>query len=308
MQETLQKLAHSLSVSAGMLGIIVNNHTQNAQQMRLQVEVLGKYFDFIDHDELQGVTQKKLKKPFCFFTFDDGKKILELETAREMERLGVPGAFYIVTDSATHGHIQWADKFAALQKHEAFNPQDWGLQHPKTLPYSMLEERLQKACEHCAVTPDTDDPRVAVMDWDDIRSLSDRGFTIGSHTCRHAILTNEPEEEAKADIDRSIQCVSDELGRQCETFAFPNGNHNMTLCTYAEQCGVGSVMSTDPRWQRRRDPMYALPRIQLHNNFDRKRITQKIIAAVPGVLLTNPDGTGRSYVLNQIKKSLGLGF
>ena len=308
MKSALQDIALTLVTAAGMHGIIVNNHTQNAREIRLQIETLAHHFDFIDHGEFLTRKHRRSKKPFCLFTFDDGKKINGDETAPEMERLGVPGVFYVVTDYATSGGVQWADRFAALKKDPAFVPEQWGLEHPKELPYHLLEERLKKACGHFNVEADTRDPRVAVMNWDDIRTLHKKGFTIGSHTCKHAILTNEKADAAKADILESIQCVSRELDAPCRTIAFPNGNYNKTLCEYALQCGVDSVMSTDPRWQSRMDAMCALPRIQFHNNYDENRIKLKLLAALPGMILTNPDGTGRRYILKRIRQAMRLPF
>ena len=308
MKSALQDIALALVASAGMHGIIVNNHTQNAREIRLQIETLAPHFDFIDHQEFLARKRARSKKPFCLFTFDDGKKINGDETAPEMERLGVPGIFYVVTDYATSGGTQWADRFAALKKEPAFIPAQWGLEHPKGLPFAVLEERLRKACEYFNAEADTGDPRVAVMNWDDIRKLHGKGFTIGSHTSRHAILTNEKEDAARADILQSIQCVGRELNTPCTTIAFPNGNYNKTLCEYALRCGVNSVMSTDPRWQSRLDSMCALPRIQFHNTYDRSRIQLKLLAAVPGMILTNPDGTGRRYVLKRFRQALRLPF
>jgi peptidoglycan/xylan/chitin deacetylase (PgdA/CDA1 family) len=133
------------------------------------------------------------------------------------------------------------------------------------------------------------------MSWDDARVLARSGFTVGAHGLAHAILTNESDEVARNEIRQSMLKLSAEIGSPCSTFAFPNGNYTNALAQYAHECGARIVMTTDPTWAGRNSPLWRLPRIQLFGSFSRSRIALKLAASATGWLLTNPDGTGRSY-------------
>src|SRR6266542_1896036 len=78
-------------------GVIINEHTLTALQTHRHVNVLGRWFDFIHHDQLLDRIQRPRARPFCLLTFDDGKQSGYTETAPELERLGVPAVFYVTT-------------------------------------------------------------------------------------------------------------------------------------------------------------------------------------------------------------------
>ena len=86
-----------------------------------------------------------------------------------------------------------------------------------------------------------------------------------------------------------------EIGSQCKTFAFPNGNYTDELARYAINCGPSTVMTTRPTWVESDCPLWRLPRIQLFPSSSVARVQQKLAAAALGVVLRNPDGTGRDY-------------
>src|SRR5438067_734889 len=79
-------------------GVIINEHTLTAEQTRRHVEALGRWFDFIDLDELPRRLANPGQRPFCLLTFDDGKRSNATQTAPELARLGVPAVFYVTTE------------------------------------------------------------------------------------------------------------------------------------------------------------------------------------------------------------------
>jgi peptidoglycan/xylan/chitin deacetylase (PgdA/CDA1 family) len=78
-------------------GLIVNEHILTREQTRLHVDVLGRWFEFIHPDELPERLGRPRKRPFCLLTFDDGVRSNATEAAPELERLGVPACFFVVT-------------------------------------------------------------------------------------------------------------------------------------------------------------------------------------------------------------------
>ena len=280
---------------SGRAGVIVNEHTLTAVQTRRHVEALGQWFDFIPLDELPRRLARPGKRPFCLMTFDDGKRSNATEAAPELVRLGVPAVFYVTTGFLTSGTLLWFDRQKALVRALGYCPAGLELETLKQLPFAVLNQRLDRACVRFGVMPETESADDRPMSWEDARSLSRRGFSLGAHGLTHAILTREPREHACAEIEQSLAHLSAELGAACKTFAFPNGNYNPELAQHALKSGATTVMTTEPMWVESRSELWRLPRIQLFGAFDRTRIELKIALAAQRGLLANPDGTGRSY-------------
>lgn len=276
-------------------GVIVGEHTLTAEQVRFHVDVLGRWFDFIHHDELLDRLLRPRSRPFCLLTFDDGKRSNATEAAPELERLGVPATFYVAAQFLSDGQPLWFDRRDAVVGAIGRTPPDLDLATLKALPLAQVHERIDRACAQYGVDADAQSDDVRPMSWDEARELARRGFTIGAHGWTHAIATNEPECEAMRDIERSIAEVSSQIGVPCATYAFPNGNYTARLACHALHAGAQTVMTTEPMWADRRFPPWSLPRLQLFGGQTRAWIELKLALAATGRLLVNPDGTGRRY-------------
>ena len=278
-------------------GLVLNFHTLSAAETRDCVELLACHFDLIGHDELPGRLQRRGKRPFCLLTFDDGKRSNATETAPELERLGVPGVFYVVTDFLSDGSTPlWFDRYAALRRAVPVLPAALDRRVLKLLPHDLREERVRRVCERFGIDAALGDDDVAPMSWQQARGLAERGHTVGAHTQRHAILTTESRERALDEIESSVRTVGEQLGQPCKSFAFPNGNYTAKLALHAVDCGVETVMTTEPTWVDPGSRLWRLPRVQLHADTPRWRHLAKLVVAASGRSLRNPDGTGRIYV------------
>lgn len=283
-------------------GVIINEHTLTAAQTRLHVDALNRWFDFIHHDELLDRLERPRARPFCLFAFDDGKCSNATEAAQVLQQLGVPAIFYVVTRFLTEGMPLWFDRYAALRRSLGHAPAGLEPETVKQLPFALLDERLNRACAKHGVMPDMECADIRPMSWNDARELMRCGFTIGAHSLRHAILPREPEAAALSDIEESIAEVTSELGTQCASFAFPNGNYTARLAHHALECGAQTVMTTEPTWVDGRFPPWRLPRVQLFGHFSQAQIELKLTLAATGQLLKNPDGTGRLYrMINRLE-------
>jgi peptidoglycan/xylan/chitin deacetylase (PgdA/CDA1 family) len=276
-------------------GIIINEHTLTTAQTREHVDTLGRWFDFIHHDELLDRIGQPRRRPFCLLTFDDGKRSVYATTAPELERLGVPAVFYVTTSFLSDGEPLWFDHYEALLTALGTAPPGLEPDTVKQLPIRLIRERLERACARHGVRADAADDDVRAMSWDEARDLSRRGFTIGAHASAHVVLTRETAADALAGIERSIADVSAQIGRPCPTFAFPNGNYTAALAHHALKCGVRTVMTTEPVWADRQFPVWRLPRLQLFGGQSRLKIDLKVALAATGRVLANPDDTGRLY-------------
>jgi peptidoglycan/xylan/chitin deacetylase (PgdA/CDA1 family) len=276
-------------------GVIVNEHTLDREQTRRHVDTLGRWFDFIHLNELPARLNQRNGKPFCLLTFDDGKRSNATVVAPELQRLGVPAVFFVVTSSLAGGTPFWFERYWALRAKVGTLPRELRMDVLKQLPYDLLTARIERACLQHGVEADLSNDDVRTMSWDEARSLHRQGFSIGAHGDIHAILTRETTAAALENIARSIARVSEEIGAPCPAFAFPNGNYTPELAQHAIRCGAKMVMTTEPMWADKTFPLWRLPRVQLFRTDSRGKMELKIATAAPGWLRSNPDGTGRLY-------------
>jgi peptidoglycan/xylan/chitin deacetylase (PgdA/CDA1 family) len=69
-------------------------------------------------------------------------------------------------------------------------------------------------------------PRSELLDWKEIRELDADGIEFGSHTRTHSDLTQLPVNEIIGEMLDSKAEISDRLGRDVTTFAYPYGRIN----------------------------------------------------------------------------------
>lgn len=87
-------------------------------------------------------------------------------------------------------------------------------------------------------------PRSNLLDWNEIKRLSEYGIEFGSHTKTHPDLTELSSEKAKAEIVESKSVIEDRLGEKVETFAYPYGKFDSETKRIAAQ-NYGAACSTN---------------------------------------------------------------
>src|SRR5581483_9871331 len=69
-----------------------------------------------------------------------------------------------------------------------------------------------------------DVPELPLMDWDEIREISARGFEIGAHTTHHPDLKKLSREEALSEMQDCKSQIENRLGIAVTQFAYPYGS------------------------------------------------------------------------------------
>ncbi len=118
----------------------------------------------------------------------------------------------------------------------------------RTLPRREAEDVLQRLRE---LLPDERWTEVdaafaseALLDWDELRSLLERGVTVGSHTRDHAVLHERQDTgEITAQVGGSKAAIEDRLGVPCRHFSYPHG-HPSDLCRAAVEAARGAGYSS----------------------------------------------------------------
>ncbi len=143
-------------------------------------------------------------------TFDDAYASI-LEAGRPiLERLAVPGTVFVPTGPASAGgRMTWSE----------------------------LAQWVGGEHEH----------ELRCMTWAQLRSLSERGWEIGSHTCSHPNLTEIGEERALSELRDSRAACEEELQRPCTSLAYPFGSYDATVRELAAAAGYRTAVTLDER-------------------------------------------------------------
>ncbi len=83
------------------------------------------------------------------------------------------------------------------------------------------------------------------MGWDDLRALAAAGWEIGSHTATHPHLTSLADAELDAELASSKARCEEEIGRPCETLAYPFSDHDRRVMERTRAAGYRAAVILD---------------------------------------------------------------
>jgi glycosyltransferase involved in cell wall biosynthesis/peptidoglycan/xylan/chitin deacetylase (PgdA/CDA1 family) len=101
------------------------------------------------------------------------------------------------------------------------------------------------------------------MTWEQIRELQDAGFTIGSHTLNHTLLTRTAPELARQEIRESRFELEARLNGPIVTFSYPGGRTIPQISADVREAGYQCAVVTRPGFIRTSSGRWALPRIRV---------------------------------------------
>jgi len=137
-------------------------------------------------------------------------------------------------------------------------------------------QKLASVIERCKAMPATERDRYiaafpaggtgdvdATFDWGAAGEMQRAGVTFGSHTATHQMLTRIPLVEAQREIFDSRAAVGARMGRDCDLFAYPNGDNSAEVRELVKGAGYRLAFTTRPGfWTRETDAMQ-IPRMNV---------------------------------------------
>jgi peptidoglycan/xylan/chitin deacetylase (PgdA/CDA1 family) len=102
------------------------------------------------------------------------------------------------------------------------------------------------------------------LNWDEVRALQKAGFTIGSHTIEHPILTRISVSQRTRELQESRARIASETGTECHYFAYPNGGErdvNPEVIQAVQQAGYDVAFTLTGRLCKRPCPPLSCERI-----------------------------------------------
>lgn len=247
-----------------------------------QLELLRRRFEVIAPSEVLDVARSRRGR-FAAITFDDGFRD-GFETALPVLRAhDVPAAFFVTTGFLDRGGVPWWDEIAYRARRctpRVLDDPRW-LDEPVVLAenadrsvavqsllrrYKRLDgERTAAFLEYLRGA--TGDQLIGPkhtgsswLTWDMVRDMREAGMEIGGHTVNHPILTAQPPEVQRAEIEGCAARLRDELGEPMRLFSYPVGlpdSFDSTTRSIAARAGVELAFSCygGATTRRSRDPL-----------------------------------------------------
>lgn len=128
--------------------------------------------------------------------------------------------------------------------------------------------------------------RQAVMDWDQLRALSqDPLCTIGAHTTHHFSLKRLDRDRALAEIVGSVDALTDHLGAKPRHFAYPYGGPEAVgerEVELAREAGLTTAVTTRHGLLQadHADHLLSLPRISLNGEYQDRRYVETMLSGL----------------------------
>ena len=171
-------------------------------------------------------------------TFDDGYRSVLTEALPILDLLGLPATVFVATD------------FVGRDA-----PMSWpGIDQWVGGPH---EEEL------------------VGLSWDDLASLQNAGWEIGSHTCSHPQLSRLDDRGLRHELEESRRTCEERLGR-CRTLALPYGDGDERVIRAAEEAGYLAVAGL-PGLRKRRP---GWPRVGVYPADELRRFRIKVARPV----------------------------
>lgn len=172
-------------------------------------------------------------------TFDDGyRDNLELAVPL-LRRYGLPATFFLVPAFLDQARGAWWETLGWALGHSRHDVVEFEGTEYRLGPAAVestdrmarsLKDRNQverdAAIRHVVelAEPEGTDPGPGLfLDWDGARALAAAGFSIGSHSLDHAILSREDAAVQLANIDTARRRLIAGIGQEVATIAYPNG-------------------------------------------------------------------------------------
>lgn len=259
------------------------------KMLERQVEWVARRFDVVPLDEIgrRLETGEERRRPAAAVTFDDGYVGVYEHAFPLLQRKGIPAAAFVVTETVGRPQLQLYDKLylllqqalpvlryspdrlRALLEAKDVHPGPLG-RAPlgdafalmrrlfTTLPQHKLRRAIE-ALETVAGLQERDYPDLQSLSWDMVETMAVAGWTIGSHTQTHPLLTEESPRRVANQAVGSFKTLEEKLRRPVRHFAYPDGRHNPGVVAAVAQAGYrygyGTCLYRDPQ-----HPLLTIPR------------------------------------------------
>jgi peptidoglycan/xylan/chitin deacetylase (PgdA/CDA1 family) len=235
---------------------------------------------------------------YCVITFDDGWLDNYRHAYPVLKRLCLPATIFLPTDYVGSNEWFWPDQLASLCKAAAGRTE--GTISPKRieavlsgflggiLPFSaesmanheQLADQIIERCKHLPIDRIRELVRAlalelkvtlphgrVIVNWDEVREMSQGGVSFGSHSCTHRIMTTITPDEVSEELVRSRQVLLEQGVNYVPVYCYPNGNSDTRIQEQVRVSGYEAAVSVQMGVEGNRpENRYAIRRVGIHND------------------------------------------
>lgn len=261
----------------------------SSAMLERQLDWIGRRYQFVTLDELGRhlLTGAQGRRRLAAVTFDDGYVGVYHHALPLLKRKGIPAGIFLVTETVGRTHLQLYDKLYLLLGRVLPNfgyskERLWKLLAAKGVYPSAIDDRAMEdsframrwffttmtqqklrrviaALETAVRLDDAEYPELHSLTWKMVQAAAEAGWTIGSHTQTHPLLTEESTQRVVNQLVGSLKTLQEKLGRPVEHFAYPDGRFNAGVVSAVADAGYrfgyGTCLHRDPRY-----PQLTIPR------------------------------------------------
>jgi peptidoglycan/xylan/chitin deacetylase (PgdA/CDA1 family) len=174
--------------------------------------------------------------------------------------------------------VTFDDAFATVRTYAAPVLRQFGVPATLFVPTSFLSGEGVLSWDGIAGWHDT--PHAAelrAMTWDQVGELAEYGWEIGSHTHTHPHLTALSDDEVREELAVSRDAVSRQLGRPCDSIAYPYGDIDHRVEELTRQTGYRTAAALPGSFARLN--VYRYARLGLYQHDGMVRFWLKVARA-----------------------------
>ncbi len=235
---------------------------------------------------------------YCVITFDDGWLDNYRHAYPVLKRLGLPATIFLPTDYVGTNRWFWPDQIAYLLK--SARSEEPGIKDFQQIERVLLslfgaaggilgrglannERVADQMIDWCKKLPkDQIEMLIAalaaelgvslpvgrvVVNWEEVREMSQGGISFGSHSCSHRIMTTIPPSEVSQELEQSEHVLQRVGINYVPVFCYPNGNSDAAIQAQAKAHGYEAAVSVQMGVEGTQPGnRFALRRVGIHND------------------------------------------
>jgi peptidoglycan/xylan/chitin deacetylase (PgdA/CDA1 family) len=247
-----------------------------SSMLEKHLDWLGRHFQYVSMPEAcsRMLSGEPFPRPSALITFDDGYQDNFHNAMPLLTRKGIPATVFVVTRLVDTNKPQIHDELYLLlsnaqsmwgkpAKEFASLVSTLGIRIQKQLdlenmfsqkPFALTGKLLDLLCYddiRCIVEalkaevgllPEKEG--LHTLTWQMIKEMSQKDFSIGSHTASHALLTNESMVDVLRELKSSRLELETRLGDIVPYFAYPDGRFHSQVVKAVKSCGYAFAFST----------------------------------------------------------------
>jgi peptidoglycan/xylan/chitin deacetylase (PgdA/CDA1 family) len=216
-------------------------------------------------------------------TFDDGWADTYFLAYPVLRHLAIPATIFLCTGLIGTEEQLPEERFArlwqtcVLREQTSLLEQDlrkWGgsdhysggdwASHLKSLPLEVKLLMLSHLDKTYRVS--TPPHRRHFLTWEQVQEMARNGISFGSHTVRHATLTEESHSVLMEELVGSRMAIAGNIGVTADLLSYPNGACDERVMTLAREAGYTHAFTSSRGWLDRKTLPMAIPRIPLEES------------------------------------------